>query len=204
MASRTAADRRPSASGLRSQWSCSAGKLIPIHLRLSGGPARVSRGGCQPPSLTRCARASSTPPQGRGSWKPHYRSSVHSAPPWQSGGGRAPVGRNGSRASRRSPEDGRGRTPEGTAGSTPAPRPRHPACVSRAGFLTFTLQGPMGATDGGCSAPRPPRPSLFNICGSSLLCMEWLLAWDVAFCVGLLHWSGLAPRVYQHITPQLS
>lgn len=43
MASRTAADRRPSAPGLPSQWSCNAGKLIPIHLRLSGGPARVSR-----------------------------------------------------------------------------------------------------------------------------------------------------------------
>lgn len=45
MASRTAADRRPSASGLLSQWSCSAGKLIPTHLRLSGRPAGVSRGG---------------------------------------------------------------------------------------------------------------------------------------------------------------
>lgn len=202
MASRTAADRRPSAPGFPSQWSCSAGKLIPIHLRLSGRPAGVSRGSW-PPSLTRCARASSTPPQGRGSWQPHCRSSVHSAPPWQSGGRRAPEGRNGSRASRRSPEDGRGRTPEGTASSTPAPRPRHPGCVSRARFLTFTLQGPM-STAGGDAPPRDRPGLLFNICGSSLLCLEWLLAWDAMFGVGLLHWGGLAPWVYQHFTPRLS
>lgn len=175
MASRTAADRRPSAPGLSSQWSCSDGKLIPIHLRLSGRPAWVSRGSW-PPSLTRCARASSTPPPGRGSWQTHCRRSGHSAPPWQSGGRRAPDGCNGSGASRRSsPEDGRGRTPEGTAGSTPAPRPRHPACVSRAGFLTFTLWGPMGAAGG--DAPPRDRPGLLFLTYTVPAFFAWSGCW---------------------------
>lgn len=119
----------------------------------------VSRG-FQPSFLTRCARARSTPPQGKGSWRPGCRSPVRPVPvpPWQSTAGRAPVGRNSSLASRRSPEDGRGRTLKGTPGSTPAPRPRHPAHVSRAGFLTFTLQGPMGAA--GRDAPPRDRPGL--------------------------------------------
>lgn len=81
-----------------------------------------------------------------------------------------------------------------------------PPCLCFARWIPDVhVAGTNGHCGRRCSAPRPPRPSLFNICRSSLLCMEWLLAWDVIiFCVGLLHWSGLAPWVYQHFTPRLS
>lgn len=74
-----------------------------------------------------------------------------------------------------------------------------PPCLCFARWIPDVLvAGANGLCGRRCSAPRPPMPSLFNMCGSSLLCVEWLLAWDARFCVGLLHWSGLAPWVYQH------
>lgn len=111
-------------------------------------------------------------------------------PPWQSTAGRDPVGRSGSRASSRSPEDGRGRTLEGTPGSTPAPRPRHPAHVSRAGFLTSTLQGPMGAAGG--DAPPRDRPGLLFLTYAVPAFFAWGACWLGTRCSGLGSSTGVA------------
>lgn len=174
MASRTAADRRPSAPELPSQWSCGTGKLIPIHLRLSGGPARVSKEVPAPFPHALRTREFDAPARERKQATPRSELSAFSSTVaerrressgWPQ---RQP-------ASRRSPEDGRGRTPEGTAGSTPAPRPRHPACVSRAGFLTFTLQGPMGSVDK--HAPPRDRPGLLFLTYAVPAFFAWSGCW---------------------------
>lgn len=186
MASRTAADRRPSAPWLPSQWSCSARKLIPIHLRLCGRPAGVSLGVPAPFPHALRTREFDAPARERKLAAPLSELGAFSStvaerwrvsscwPQRQPGVSPQPGGRA-------RPDAG------GDSRLHPGSSPPPPCLCFARWIPDVHVAGTNGRCGQGCSAPRPPRPSPFNICGSSLLCMEWLLAWDATFCVGFLH-----------------
>lgn len=203
MASRTAADRRPSAPGLPSQWSCSAGKLIPIHLRLPGRPAGVSLGVPAPFPHALRTREFDAPARERKLATPQaelsaFSSTVAERRRESSGWPQRQPGVSPQPGGRARPDAG------GDSRLHPGSSPPPPCLCFARWIPDVHVAGTNGRCGRGCSALRPPRPSLFNICDSSLLCTKWLLTWDATFCVGLFHWSGLAPWVYQHIAPQLS
>lgn len=164
------------------QWARRTGSLVRAPAHLSGLCPRTRwPGGSLPAPLPRCARAGlATPRWGGGRGRAGRRSAGRPAPLGQA------LCRDSSwrrQFSFGGPEDGRGRTWEGTPGSAPAARPRHPAqgLALRAPDVAAARANGRGWRGGSSSGSSGLHPLSVIFLGPSLTCMGCLLDWDATF-----------------------